>query len=219
MRTVTLFALLAAAAACLAAFARAQAPDTHRHHFRGADKWAQVFDDPKRDEWQKPAEVIAALALAPDARVADIGAGTGYFAARLARALPQGRVYGVDLEPDMVQYLAQRARREGLSNLAAVQASAADPKLPEAVDLVLVVDTYHHIGSREAYFRRLRALLRAGGRVAVIDFNDRAPMGPPRRARIAPERVKDEMRAAGYTLAQEHAVLPYQYFLVFAAAP
>jgi cyclopropane fatty-acyl-phospholipid synthase-like methyltransferase len=224
MRTLTIVALLAAvacvaAAALLVTSARAQSSDAHRHHFRGADKWAQVFDDPKRDEWQKPQEVIAALALAPDARVADLGAGTGYFAVRLARAVARGRVYGVDVEPDMVRYLGERALREGLANVTAVQASAADPKLPEPVDLVLVVDTYHHIGSRETYFRNLRSALRPGGRVAIIDFTDRSPVGPPKSARIAPGRVQAEMRSAGYTLVQDHALLPYQYFLVFAPTP
>src|SRR5690606_19691251 len=87
----------------------AQAPSTHRHRFSDAERWAQVFDDPKRDLWQKPDEVLRALALPPDAVVADLGAGTGYFAVRLARRLPSGRVYGVDVEPDMVRHLAERA--------------------------------------------------------------------------------------------------------------
>ena len=80
----------------------AQTPHTHQHSFGDADKWAKVFDDPERDAWQKPHEVIQALALKPDAVVADIGAGTGYFSVRLAHMVPQGRVYGVDTEPDMV---------------------------------------------------------------------------------------------------------------------
>src|SRR5437016_2693448 len=86
--------------------ANAQSPATHQHGFSDAQKWAHVFDDPKRDEWQKPHEVIKQLALAPHAVVADIGAGTGYFAARLANMLPQGLVYAVDIEPEMVRYLA-----------------------------------------------------------------------------------------------------------------
>jgi len=100
--------------------AAAQSPHTHEHSFAGAEKWAQVFDDPQRDAWQKPHEVIKALALKPDAVIADIGSGTGYFAARFANMVPKGRVYGVDTEPDMVKYLAGRAKREGLKNITAV---------------------------------------------------------------------------------------------------
>ena len=82
--------------------AAAQTPHTHQHTFKDAEKWSHVFDDPERDAWQKPHEVIRALALKPDARVADLGAGTGYFAARLANMLPKGRIYAVDVEPRTV---------------------------------------------------------------------------------------------------------------------
>src|SRR5688572_10578338 len=96
-------------AGLLAGPADAQAPHTHQHGFGDAEKWEKVFDDPERDSWQKPHEVIQALALKPDAVVADIGAGTGYFSVRFARMLPNGRVYGVDTEPGMVKHLAERA--------------------------------------------------------------------------------------------------------------
>jgi SAM-dependent methyltransferase len=195
--------------------ANAQTPHTHQHHFKDAEKWAHVFDDPQRDAWQKPHEVIEALELAPDAVVADVGAGTGYFSARLATMLPKGKVYAVDVEPDMVKHLAERAKREGKPNMQAVQGAFDDPKLPEKVDLILFVDVHHHIDEREKYFRNLRASLKPGGRVAIIDFRPDAPMGPPKRTRIAAEKVKTELKAAGYSLAEEHPFLPNQYFLVF----
>ena len=93
--------------------AAAQAPHTHEHSFGNAKKWSKVFDDPTRDAWQKPLEVIQALKLEPDAVVADIGAGTGYFAVRFAHMVPKGRVYALDTEADMVKHLSERARREG----------------------------------------------------------------------------------------------------------
>jgi SAM-dependent methyltransferase len=186
------------------------------HRFQDAERWARVFDDPARDAWQKPDQVIRALALAPDALVADIGSGTGYFAVRLAPAVPRGHVYGADVEPDMVGYLAQRGRCEGLANLTAVEAAPDDPRLPRTVDFVLVVDTYHHIAERPAYFRGLRRSLRPGGRVAIIDFLPDASVGPPRQARIPAAFVKEEMGRAGYDLVTEHTFLPYQYFLIFA---
>jgi SAM-dependent methyltransferase len=188
----------------------------HAHRFQDAERWARVFDDPARDAWQKPDDVIRALALASDALVADIGSGTGYFAVRLARAVPKGHVYGADVEPDMVGYLAERARREKLANVTSVAAAPADPRLPRPVDLALVVNTYHHIAERPAYFGRLRQSLRPGGRVAIIDFLPDAPAGPPRHTRIPAAAVKEEMGRAGYGLATEHTFLPRQYFLVFA---
>lgn len=202
--------------ACLAGTATAQTHTTHQHSFGGAEKWSRVFDDPKRDAWQKPHEVITALKLRPDAVVADVGAGTGYFSARLAHFVPQGRVYAADAEPDMVKFLGERAKREGLANLTAVAAAADSPRLPSPVDLVLFVDVYHHLDNRSAYFSHLRSSLKPGGRIAMIDFSMNSRSGPPRSERIDPEQVKTEMRAAGYTLAEEFKFLPEQYFLVFA---
>ena len=209
------------ALACIAGLlvvsgAAAQSPHTHHHRFDDAGKWAQVFDDPRRDAWQKPHEVIQALALKPDAVIADIGAGTGYFTARLAHMTPKGRVYAVDTEPDMVRYVAERAKRAGLANVVALEGRPDDPGLPQKVDLALFVDVYHHVEARERYLRRLRDSLAPGGRVAVIDFRLEAPIGPPRAARIAPDAVKKEFRSAGYALVAEHDFLPHQYFLVFA---
>jgi predicted methyltransferase len=203
------------ACALLAAPADAQSPSTHHHSFGDAEKWSHVFDDPKRDAWQKPHQVIQALALRSDAVVADLGAGTGYFAVRLANMVPKGRVYGVDVEPGMVKYLAERATREKRANLVAVAGAPDDPRLPEKADLILLVDVYHHIEERSRYFRRLQASLKPGGRVAIIDFRLDSPEGPPRAARVAPEKVRAELEAAGYRLAKQHGFLPNQYFLVF----
>jgi len=193
----------------------AQAPSTHQHSFSGAQHWARVFDDPARDKWQKPHQVIQALNLVPNAVVADIGSGTGYFSIRLAHFVPKGRVYGVDIEPDMVKYLADRARRDGLANVAAIAGKPDDPRLPAKVDLVLMVDVFHHIADRGPYFRKLQDSLKPGGRVAIIDFNKNSPMGPPASERITPDGVKAELRAAGYAPVQEHDFLPDQYFLIF----
>lgn len=190
---------------------------THDHSFTDADKWAKMFDDPKRDEWQKPHELIGALALKPDAIVADIGAGTGYLTVRLAHMTPRGRIYAVDVEPDMVAYLRNRAAKSGLKNVVAVQATAGKLNLPEKVDMAVLLDVYHHIDDREAYFRQLKGLLKPGAKVAIIDFRLDAPQGPPVSARLAPDRIRAEMKRAGYELAQEHEVLPHQYFLVFKA--
>mgnify|MGYP001561664962 CR=1 FL=1 len=216
-RTVLLkaFLVLLASAGLLAGPSAAQSPGTHQHSFGDAEKWAQIFDDPKRDTWQKPHEVIQALALKPDAVIADIGSGTGYFSVRFARMAPKGRVYGVDTEPDMVKHLSERAKHEGLNNVTAVTGAPDNPRLPEKADLIILVDVYHHVGDRERYFRLLQNSLKPGGRLAVIDFRMDAPDGPPKSARIAPEQVKAELKRAGYALDREHTFLPNQYFLVF----
>jgi SAM-dependent methyltransferase len=132
--------------------------------------------------------------------------------------VPQGRVFAVDAEPDMVKYLAERAKRSGLGNLSAVQAQPGDPKLPGKVDLTILVDVYHHIDNRAQYFRKLKNALKSGGRLAIIDFKLDSPVGPPRSARIAAEQVKVELKRAGYVLSEEHGFLPNQYFLVFEPA-
>jgi len=199
--------------ACAASAQHGREPMHQR--FDDPEQWAKVFDDPERDAWQTPDKVLRALNLARDATVADIGAGTGYFAVRLAHALPKGKVYGIDVEPEMVRYLNQRAERDKLANLRAHLRAAADASLPEPVDVVLIVDTYHHMAGRAEYFTRLRHSLKAGARVAIIDFKPESPVGPPESHRIPAKQVMDEMAQAGYKLATEHRFLPYQYFLIF----
>jgi len=198
-------------------FAVAQPPDHMQHHFDPAAS-AKGFDDPARDAWQMPDRVIAVLALKPGEAVADIGAGTGYFSVRLAKSPAAPKVYAADIEHEMVAYLRQRAAKEGLKNVIAVQAGPDSPNLPEPVDVVLIVDTYHHIGSREVYFRKLAKSLKPGGKVAIIDFKPDSPEGPPKEFRFPPEKFKSEMAAAGYKLAAKYDFLPRQQFFVFELA-
>jgi predicted methyltransferase len=194
---------------------------TAHHPFTNVERWVKVFDDPARNAWQKPQEVVAALGLKPGMIVADLGAGTGYFEPHLAKAVaPRGMVLAIDTEPEMVRHLGERARQAGLAGVLPVLALPDDPFLPRgSVDLVLIVDTYHHIDDRLQYFGRLREGLAPGGRVAVIDFHKRPlPVGPPPEHKLERSFVVNEMRAAGWTLAGEPTFLPYQYFLIFTPA-
>lgn len=180
--------------------------------------WQKVFDDPKRDAWQKPAELVAALGLRPGMQAADLGAGTGYFVRFLAEAVgPRGTVYAVEVEPKLVRHLRERAERESTANVVPVLTSKAALRLPTAgVDLLLIVDTYHHIDERVAYMRRAADVLRPGGRVVIVDWHKRPlPEGPDMDHRLAREQVVAEMERAGYRLLSAPDLLPYQYVLIF----
>ena len=193
--------------------------DAH-HRFDNADEWAKVFESPERDAWQRGDAVVAALAPAKNARVADIGSGTGYFSVRLAKAAPEGKVFGLDIEADMVRYLNERAGREKLSNLKSLQAKPDDPSVPEPVDLVLVCDVYHHLSERVAWFKKLSAQLAPGARLAIVDFTmGDIPVGPPMEMRVAPEVMVAELQQAGFVLQlRDDKLLPYQHLLVFVLA-
>jgi cyclopropane fatty-acyl-phospholipid synthase-like methyltransferase len=190
-------------------------PDHMQHRFDDPERYAKSFDDPARDAWQMPSRVIEALALSPGASVADIGAGTGYFSVRLAKAIPGGTVYAVDVEPSMLDHIRKRAHGDGLENVVTVQASGSSPNLPRPVDVVLVVDTYHHLPSRPAYFRELQKSLVPGGRVAIVDFRKDSPEGPPPEFRFEADQIVGEMKQAGYRLEAKYDFLPRQHFLVF----
>jgi precorrin-6B methylase 2 len=199
------------------------AQDMHKHgghhpRFDDPKKWSAAFDNPERDTWQMPDRVIAALALRPTDSVADIGAGTGYMAVRFARQLKGGTVLAVDIEPNMVRHMAQRARAAGIDNLRAVEGSATSPNLPEAVDVIFLLNTYHHLDARPDYFKRLRTSLKSGGRVAIVDYRPESPAGAPKHMRLSAARITEEMKAAGYKPAGSFDFLPRQSFLVFEAA-
>jgi ubiquinone/menaquinone biosynthesis C-methylase UbiE len=191
--------------------------DHMQKHF-DAEESATRFEDPARNAWQLPDQVIAALNLKSGQSVADIGAGTGYFTVRLAKSKASPKVYAADIEPSMVAYLRERAANEDLANVIVVQASPDGPNLPEPVDLILIVNTYHHIGGREAYFRKLATSLKAGGQVAIIDFKPDSPVGPPKEFRFPPEQFQSEMGKAGYKLTARHRFLPRQEFFIFEVA-
>jgi ubiquinone/menaquinone biosynthesis C-methylase UbiE len=195
---------------------------TVTHRFDDVARWVELFDDPARDAWQKPAEVVAALGIEPGDVVADVGAGTGYFSSHLARAVGEsGVVLAIDVEPNLVTHLRDRAEREKLARVVPVLGSPGDPRIPPGLaDLVLIVDTYHHLDDRRDYFRRLRGSLAPGGRLAIVDFVDsERPVGPPVELAIPKSQVVAELVDAGWTLDADLPLLPWQYVLTFRPAP
>ncbi|MCA9554990.1 MAG: methyltransferase domain-containing protein [Myxococcales bacterium] len=183
------------------------------HAFDDPEAWAKRFDDPARDAWQKPEEVVALMALSPGQTAADIGAGTGYFLPHLSRAVgPEGKVLGLDIEPKLVAYMNARAAKEGLANVEAKQVAPDDPGLsPASVDRVLIVDTWHHIDRRGEYAQKIRAGLRPGGALFVVDFTLDSPHGPPAEFRLSAESVRDTLLAAGFEAEVLEETLPNQY--------
>jgi ubiquinone/menaquinone biosynthesis C-methylase UbiE len=197
--------------------AGAKHPDHMDHRFDNAEQWARRFDDPARDAWQLPDRVIETLAIKPGQIVADIGAGTGYFTVRLARSAPTAKVYGVDIEQSMVDYLRHRAMREGLKNVTVIQGGSDRTNLPEPVDMVLIVDTVHHIPQRVAYFTALKKLMKPGARLAIVDFKKDSPEGPPPEFRFTPAEISAELGKAGFSLQRQHDFLPRQMLLIYGA--
>jgi len=129
-----------------------------------------------------------------------------------------GRVYGVDIDPELVRHLNRRVRDAALRNVHVILADPGDPLLPEPVDRFLVVDTWHHIEDQPGYLALMRKLLRPGGQVVMIDFQKKElPVGPPLAMKVAREDLIRQMEANGFHLSKEHSFLPYQYFLVFEA--
>ncbi len=173
-----------------------------------------------RDWWQHTDEVIRALDLKPGDRVADLGAGGGYFTFPLAQAVgPSGAVYAVDIDPDMTEYVQRRAAEDGIPQIHTILAAPDDPRLPaDGVDLLFTSNTYHHLQDRPAYFARVKRCLRAGGRVAILDFDGRGFITWLFGHTAATDMVRNEMQAAGYQLQREHGFLRTQSFLVFVDA-
>jgi ubiquinone/menaquinone biosynthesis C-methylase UbiE len=194
--------------------------DQHEMHRLHKDPKAYIamLEDPKRDAYQKPQEVLIALGLKEGEVVADIGAGSGYFSFRFAgRVGDTGRVYAVDIDPDMVLHMNRRVRDLGLKNVVTVLSAADDPLLPDgSMDRFFICDTWHHIENQAKYLGLIKKMLKPGGLVVMIDFHKKElPVGPPLEMKIAREDLVRQMEAHGFRLLKEHTFLPYQYFLVF----
>jgi len=194
--------------------------DDHQMHRLHRDPKAYIgaLEDPKRDVYQKPQEVLAALDIKPGEIIADIGAGSGYFTFRLAHHLgDKGKVYAVDVSPDMILHINRRIRDLKVTNVVSILADPDDPLIPVAsVNRFFFSDSWHHIDNQTKYLSLMKKLLKPNGEVVMIDFHKKeTPSGPPLKMRIAREDLLKQMESNGFRLAKEHSFLPYQYFLVF----
>ena len=188
----------------------------HHHHdmaFKNAEKWTKNFDDPSRDQWQKPQELIKALQIPETAVIGDLGAGTGYFSSRLAKQFPKATVFAIDNEKDMTVFLQKRADKEQLNNLKPVLSESDGFSVEQPLDFLLIVDTYHHLPDREKYFQKILSQLKPGARIVIVDFLPSSPVGPPKKFRFQPPQIEKEL--ASLNLKREQMFeLPRQFVLV-----
>jgi arsenite methyltransferase len=176
------------------------------------------MERPQRDAWMKPDEVVKALDLKNGEVVADIGAGSGYFSRRFARAVaPDGKVYAVDIAADILAYLKERAEKENLRDLVTVVSRPDDPMLSaNSVDLAFFCDTTHHIEDRVNFYRALFPAVRVHGRMAIVDYPPDSPHAPHKPEQLVPRsQVISEAEEAGFKYVKEFKFLPYNYFLIF----
>jgi len=212
-KAVTIVTLTAALLGAAASGALAQT--RHGRLFPPED--LGLLESPDRDVWQKPERIMDALGIADGSKVADVGAGGGWFTVRLARRVgPNGRVYAEDVQPQMLEATRRRAARERLGNISYQPGTAADPMLPRAtLDAVLIVDAYGEIPNPLLFLQNVRASLKDGGRVGIVDYK-RQGGGPGGDNRPDPASVEEVARAAGLRLVARETFLPFQFFLVFA---
>jgi ubiquinone/menaquinone biosynthesis C-methylase UbiE len=176
------------------------------------------LEGPDRDAWQKPDQIMDALRIGEGSVVADIGAGGGWFTVRLARRVgPNGRVYAQDIQPQMLEAIRRRVDRDGFRNVEYVRGESADPRLPkDALDAVLMNDTYHEIANPVAMLRHLAQSIKPGGRIGIVNFTtEGGGPGPPISQRVKAQRVIDEAGQAGLHLVSRESFLDFQYMLIF----
>lgn len=209
--------LAVAVALALACAGAAAAQDRAGHGRLFPPEDLGALEGPDRDAWQQPEQVMDALGIADGARVADLGAGGGYFTIRLARRVgPNGRVYAEDVQDEMLGSIERRIKREQITHVETVKGTFDDPRLPTGLDAVLIVDTFNAFEKPVAVLQRVRESLKTGGRVGIIEYTkDGHGPGPAMEDRIDPEVVITAARAAGLRLAKRETFLRYQYMLVF----
>jgi ubiquinone/menaquinone biosynthesis C-methylase UbiE len=179
---------------------------------------AAWLDRPERIEEEQPDRALDVLKIAKGAVVADVGAGSGYMTAKLAsRVGPVGKVYAVDIQPEMLRLLGLRLKQQNIVNVVPVQGEVNDPRLPaDTLDLELMVDVYHEFSEPQTMLRHLRAALKPDGRLVLLEYRKEDPSIPIRPDhKMSVSEAKLELEAEGFALSQVNESLPRQHILVF----
>jgi len=202
---------------CLVLGATALGAQGTRHRGLFPPENLGMLEAPDRAAWQKPEQIMDALNIADRARVADIGAGSGWFTIHLAQRVgPRGVVYAQDVQPQMLEAIRRRVQREGLSNVEVRLGTGTSPNLPAAaLDAVLVVDTYPEVDveDRVTFLRNLASALKPTGRIGIVNYKPGRGGPGPDEGRVESASVETDVRAAGLRVLS-HETLPYQYLLV-----
>lgn len=194
------------------------ATDRHPAGVFGHENW-EWLERPGREQEEKPEVVIQAMNLKEGDVVAEIGTGSGFFARRLARAVgPTGKVYGNDIQPEMLEKLKELATKEGIANIVPVLGTETDPNLPKGeIDWIILVDVYHEFQQPEPMLAKIREALKPNGRVALIEYRaegeSASHISPPHRMSV--EQVLSEWEPAGFTLMETVETLPSQHLFLF----
>jgi predicted methyltransferase len=195
-----------------------QPPDTQSHGRLFPPIDLGLLESPDRAAWQKPEQIMDVLHVADGSKVADIGAGAGWFTIRLARRVgPNGVVYSQDVQREMLVAIGRRVSREGLQNVQTRLGSGSDPHLQvTGLDAIVVVDAYQEVEDRVTFLRNLARALKPNGLIGVVNWKPgRGGPGPPEGVRVDKASVTADVRAAGLRIVDEET-LPYQYMLVLA---
>lgn len=176
-----------------------------------------LLEGPDRVDWQQPDQIMDHLGISETSRVADIGAGGGWFTIRLARRATNGVVYAEDIQRQMIESIKNRVKREGLSNVETILGTPADPHLPRGLNAVLMVDTFTQLSDSVALLQHIAQALAPNGRLGIVDYkrDGAGGPGPPLEERVSPETIKTQAAAAGLKLVSEETFLRYQYMLIF----
>ena len=188
--------------------------------FEDTERYIQFLERADRAPWQKPDEVIRELHLSGSEKIADIGAGSGYFTFRFSHALPSGKVYAIDIAPEMLRHIHHKARVENIANIEVVKASPDDPHVPSDTDLVFICDVIHHVADKKAWLAKVSSQMRTGAKLVVVEFKEGdLPEGPPEKIKIPKSRLISMIEENSFKLTADSAsLLPYQTFLVFSKA-
>jgi precorrin-6B methylase 2 len=175
---------------------------------------------PSREAEQRPGVLVANLGVEPDDVVADIGAGTGYHAFRIAPLLPQGKVIAVEIDPEWIAMIKEKAREKGVTNVETVLGTPTDPRLaPESVDLVLMVDVYHEFSHPVEMMEAIKKAVKPDGGIILVEYRLEDPNVKVMKIhKMTQHQVKREMRAAGLEWVETKDVLPQQHVMSFRVA-
>lgn len=178
---------------------------------------AEWLERPERIEEERPDQVVEQMKLKPADVVADVGAGTGYFSFRIAPRVPQGKVFAVDLQPEMLAFIEKRRKQLKAENVAAVKSTETSVELPEnSVDVALMVDVYHEFSFPREMMLSLVKALKPGGRVVQIEYRGEDADVPIKRLhKMTVAQCRKEMAVVGLVWKETKDFLPQQHFIVY----